>query len=121
MRSWAIAGAIALGIAAIAIAFVPVSYVPIGAVGAPVLANGATCKSPVVSSFEKQHDEGQWFGYAPLTSTPLSAGFTLPTHLPTCRGMGRHRLIVAGFFAVGAFLLVRPPRRRVRALPKTLS
>ena len=64
--------------------------------------------APIVDAWHGNKNDSGWFGYAPLTSTPMS--------FPTCRGEARHRLALAalgllGSVALGMFIfLARRPR-----------
>ena len=66
------------------------------------------CRAPIVSAWKVDHDSG-WFGYAPLTSTPLSSGFSFPS----CRGPARSRLELGALmiaFAIALGFALRPRR-----------
>ena len=73
------------------------------------------CSAPIVSAWKVQHDSG-WFGYAPLTSTPLSSGFSFPS----CRGRARGRLELGALMiglAMALGFALRPGRRDTTATP----
>jgi hypothetical protein len=83
-----------VGGAALVFALLPFSATYVTTQMAPAR---ALCDAPVVEA-TRTPAEGGWFGYAPLTSTPLSQG-----HL--CHDEARHRLIVsAGGLFVAALL-----------------
>jgi hypothetical protein len=64
------------------------------------------CSAPIVSAFRAPHDGG-WFGYAPLTDTPIENGLKLPT----CKTEGQRRLEYAGMFVLAAAVIAITLRR----------
>ena len=65
------------------------------------LATSGSCGAAVVDAWHAKVPSG-WFGYAPLTATPLTGS--------TCRGVARHRLRVsflAVVLALGLWLAAR--------------
>ncbi len=55
------------------------------------------CRAPLVEVARPAPQHGGWYGYAPLTSTPIGRH--------TCHGPARHRLIVSAAGLVVAALL----------------
>ena len=87
---------IVIALAAIGIAF---AVLPFHLTGFPPelwrTSSAPHCSAPIVSAFRAPHDGG-WFGYAPLTSTPVKM------HLPTCKAAASRRLQYAGMFILAA-------------------
>jgi hypothetical protein len=78
--------------------------------GAPVgelQLDASRCSAPVLSSFRHEPSQAGWFGYAPLTSTPVT-DVSVP-----CKPHARRRLAGGGLFvlcgvAVGVVAWRRP-------------
>jgi hypothetical protein len=102
VRSWTLAGAITLAIAVVVLVFLPFGRV---GSGKPIVVGSKTCSSPIVSAWHGEPKYSGWYGYAPLTSTPLAA--------PTCRNLARHRLFDAAVLTATSVVLVVRPRRRL--------
>ncbi len=62
------------------------------------------CSAPVIDAWRAPSAPSGWFGYAPLTKTPLVAG-------AGCRETSRHRLALSGFGVILACALVLVARR----------
>jgi hypothetical protein len=103
VRSWTLAGAITLGIAVVTLVFLPFGRVESGNT---IVVGSTTCSSPIVSAWHTEPTDSGWFGYAPLTSTPLLA-------VQPCRSLARHRLLDAAVLAAISLLLARRSRRRL--------
>jgi hypothetical protein len=61
-----------------------------------------SCRAPVVEATRPSSQDGGWFGYAPLTSTPETQGFI---GRAACYEPARNRLIVSAAGLFGAALL----------------
>jgi hypothetical protein len=114
VRKWSIAAAIALTIAAVLTSLLPFNRP--APRGTYTYGSGFTeptrCVSPIVSAWRREPASGGWFGYAPLTSKPLAAA-------QPCRSPARKRLLVAGFLAGSALLLVLLRRRPTAGAPNS--
>ena len=85
------------------------------------ISSSPSCPAPIVGFWRHEDKSSGWFGYAPLTSTPLSAsGFTrrasdtapIPTAIESCAEAARRRLAYAGLLvAPGAVALFLRRRR----------
>jgi hypothetical protein len=69
--------------------------------------SAAHCSAPIVSAFRTSHSGGGWFGYAPLTNTPIDA----VVRLPNCKAAGQRRLQYAGMFVLAAAVIAIAMRR----------
>lgn len=101
-----------LALAVIGIAF---ATLPFGLAGIPPEtwrpASAEHCSAPIVSAF-RTGKLGGWFGYAPLTSTPVNV------RLPTCKAAARRRLQYAGMFILAAGVIAIALRRNGGEAPE---
>jgi hypothetical protein len=113
VRRLAIFVAIALAAIGIALAVTPFhlsstfSGADASATSGYVAVGSVDCPAPIVSAFRTDRLGGGWYGYAPLTNTPIVNS----VHIPSCRSGGQRRLQYAGMFILAAAVLAIALRR----------